>query len=224
MVQESIHKLVRGESLSEQEAHDALAEVMEGGATASQIAGFLVALRLKGETVDEIVGFAKVMREKVTPIKCNHDRLIDTCGTGGDAVGTFNVSTAAALVASGAGCRVAKHGNRAVSSKCGSADVLKTLGVNVEMEPVSAARCLDEVGITFLYAPLLHEAMKYAAPVRRELGIRTVFNLLGPLTNPAGAKRQLLGVYDGRWTEHGECASPPWFRPCARRARRRRHG
>lgn len=201
MINDILQRLTQGSSLTQQEAYDAMREIMEGRATAVQIAVFLVALRVKGESVDEIVGCAKVMREKVTRVTSSQPRVIDTCGTGGDAVGTFNISTAAAIVASGAGCVVAKHGNRAVSSRCGSADVLKALGVNIEMTPEEAEQCLEEVGITFLFAPLLHSAMKHAAPVRRELGIRTIFNILGPLTNPAGARRQVLGVYDPRWTE-----------------------
>jgi len=200
MIQDAIQKLVHRDGLTQQEAYDAMSEIMDGRATAVQIAAFLVALRLKGESVEEIVGCARVMREKATRVKVNRVSLIDTCGTGGDAAGTFNVSTASAIVASGAGCSVAKHGNRAVSSRCGSADVLSALGVNIEMSPREAELCLEEIGITFLYAPLLHGAMKYAAPVRKELGMRTIFNILGPLTNPAGAQRQLLGVYGPEWT------------------------
>jgi len=197
MIQETIRRLAEREDLSRSEARQAMNEIMSGEATHAQIAAFLVGLRLKGETVDEIVGCAEAMREKATKVRTRHTVVIDTCGTGGDAVGTFNISTASALVASGAGAVVAKHGNRAVSSRCGSADVLKTLGVKVEDVPVEKVeQCLDEIGIAFLYAPSLHTAMKYAAPIRRELGVRTIFNILGPLTNPAGASRQVIGVYD----------------------------
>ena len=201
MIKDAIGKLAAHENLSQAEAYDAMNDIMSGNASESQIAGFLMGLRLKGETVDEIAGCARSMREKATPIKSKHESIIDTCGTGGDAAGTFNVSTTAAIIASAAGAAVAKHGNRAVSSRCGSADVLKGLGVNIEITPEKVTRVLDDVGITFLFAPLIHGAMKFAAPVRRELGIRTIFNILGPLTNPAGAKRQLLGVFDPRLTE-----------------------
>jgi anthranilate phosphoribosyltransferase len=201
MIQHVISKLVRKENLEREETRAAMGEIMSGDATPAQIASFLTALRLKGETVEEITGCAEAMREKATRVRTKHARVIDTCGTGGDSAGTFNVSTAAAFIACGAGAVVAKHGNRAVSSKCGSADVLKELGVRIEDVPVEKVeQCLDEVGIAFLFAPSLHRAMKYAAPVRRELGIRTVFNILGPLTNPAGASRQLIGVYDGELT------------------------
>ncbi len=201
MIQQAIAKVVEKENLAREEAHAAMSEIMSGEATPVQIAAFLAALRMKGETVEEIVGCAEAMREKSTKVKTKHPVVIDTCGTGGDAVGTFNISTAAALVASGAGSIVAKHGNRAVSSRCGSADVLKALGVKVyDVSVEKVERCLDEVGMAFLFAPSLHGAMKHAAPVRRELGIRTVFNILGPLTNPAGAGRQLIGVYDQRLT------------------------
>ncbi|MBI5467494.1 MAG: anthranilate phosphoribosyltransferase, partial [Deltaproteobacteria bacterium] len=170
-------------------------------ASPAQIGSFITALRMKGETVAEITGAARVMREKATRIEAPGDNVVDTCGTGGDESMTFNISTAAAFVASGAGVTVAKHGNRSVSSKCGSADVLKSLGVNIEAEVSRVEECIREAGIGFLFAPLLHGAMKYAAPVRRELGIRSIFNILGPLTNPAGAKRQLLGVYDPALTD-----------------------
>jgi len=156
---------------------------------------------MKGETIDEITGCAKVMREKVMPIKTDADYVVDTCGTGGDNSHTFNISTISALVAAGAGVRIAKHGNRAVSSDCGSADVLKALGVNIDADADKVAKCIDEVGIGFLFAPLLHPAMKYAIAPRREIGIRTIFNILGPLTNPASAKGQVLGVYDEKLTE-----------------------
>ncbi len=192
---ESIHKLIEKTDLSRQEAYESVLFIMSGKATDGMIASFLTALRMKGETVPEIAGAAQAMREMATKISTQRRDVIDTCGTGGDGLGTFNISTAAAIVAAAAGATVAKHGNRAISSKCGSADVLKSLGVNIEIPKEKIERCLDEIGIAFLFAPLLHGAMKYATPVRRELGIRTVFNLLGPLTNPAGAKRQVLGVF-----------------------------
>lgn len=178
-----------------------MTEIMNGEATPAQIGSFLTALRLKGESIDEITGFAEVMRDKATRIECTREDVVDTCGTGGDGLSTFNISTCAAVVAAGAGVAVAKHGNRSVSSSCGSADVLKELGVNIEADPPIVERCLEEVGIGFLFAPKLHLAMKYAIGPRREIGIRTVFNILGPLTNPAGARRQLLGVYDGALTD-----------------------
>jgi len=173
--------------------------IMSGEATPSQIGGFITGLRMKGETAEEIAGAAAVMRKKATPIipaLGNGDLMIDTCGTGGDGTGTFNISTASALVAAGAGAKVAKHGNRSISSKCGSADVLEALGVAIDIEPRRVAECIESVGIGFLFAPGLHGAMKHAIGPRRELGIRTIFNILGPLTNPAGAEAQLLGVYD----------------------------
>jgi anthranilate phosphoribosyltransferase len=169
-------------------------EMMDGSATPIQISALLVALRMKGETVDEIVGLARVMRSKAVPVVLGQGGVVDTCGTGGDRSGTFNISTASALVASAAGVPIAKHGNRAMSSRCGSADVLEALGVQINLDAEEVARCVQHVGIGFMFAPLFHPAMKYAAPVRRELGIRTVFNILGPLTNPAGARTQLLGV------------------------------
>lgn len=195
MLQTYIARLVEGEDLSEQEARDALSAIMSGVATDAQIAGFLVALRIKGETVDEITGCAQAMREAATPIEVGDLDVVDTCGTGGTGKGTFNVSTATAIVAAGAGVPVAKHGNRAASGHWGSADVLEALGVNIEAEPAVVERCIREAGIGFLFAPALHKAMKYAIGPRRELGLRTVFNVLGPLTNPAGARRQVLGVF-----------------------------
>lgn len=195
VIKDLLNKVVAGENLTEAEAMLAMEEIMEGRATPAQIAGFLTALKLKGETVAEITGFARVMRDKATPVRSRHPVLVDTCGTGGDGANTFNISTAAALVLAGAGVKVAKHGNRSVSSRCGSADVLEALGVNLDLAPDEAAACLERVGITFLYAPALHGAMKFAAGPRRELGFRTVFNVLGPLTNPAGARAQVLGVY-----------------------------
>jgi len=192
-----LNKVARGENLSEAEAVGVMELIMEGGATPAQIAGLLTALKLKGETIDEITGFARVIRSKATSVPSSHPLLVDTCGTGGDGANTFNISTVTALVLAGVGVKVAKHGNRSVSSRCGSADVLEALGVNLELEPGEVAACLEQVGIAFLYAPALHGAMKHAAGPRRELGFRTVFNILGPLTNPAGARAQVLGVYSG---------------------------
>ncbi|MDQ4142349.1 MAG: anthranilate phosphoribosyltransferase [Actinomycetota bacterium] len=191
----AISKLLAGESLSDAETGAAMAEIMEGAATPAQIAGFVVALRAKGETTDEIVGLVRVMRSYALKVEAGDD-LVDTCGTGGDRAGTFNVSTAAALVCAGAGARVAKHGNRAASSKCGSADVLETLGVRLDLDPEAVVTCIREAGMGFCFAPLFHPAMRHAAVPRRELGVATVFNFLGPLTNPAGARRQALGVSD----------------------------
>lgn len=198
MIKEAIKKLTERRELSGEEASQAMNEVMSGEATPAQVAAFIVALRMKGETGAEIAGCARVMREKARRIKCEPKKysLVDTCGTGGDARNTFNISTASALVAAGAGVTVAKHGNRAVSSSCGSADVLKQLGVNIEAPAPVVERCLRECGIGFLFAPMMHEAMKFAIGPRREIGVRTVFNVLGPLTNPAGARCQVIGVYD----------------------------
>ncbi len=195
MIQAAVTKIVDRQNLSRQEAFDAMSAIMSGAVSESLISAFLVGLRMKGETAEEIAGCALAMRQKAVTISTTHARVIDTCGTGGDGLGTFNISTAAAIVASAAGAVVAKHGNRSVSSKSGSADVLKALGVNIELPPAQVSRVLDEVGISFLFAPLLHQAMKFAIPVRKELGLRTVFNILGPLSNPAGAKRQVLGVF-----------------------------
>ena len=201
MIQEAIRDLIAGADLGRARTRAVMDQIMSGQATDAQIGAFLVALRIKGETIDEIVGCAEVMREKATPITTVRPDLIDTCGTGGDASGTFNISTTVAFVACGAGLAVAKHGNRSISSQCGSADVLSELGVNVEATPEKVGECIDEVGIGFLFAIALHGAMKHAIGPRRELATRTVFNILGPLTNPAGAKRQLLGVFDGALTE-----------------------
>jgi len=195
LIREAIEELVAGRSLSMDQASAVMDEIMEGQATQAQLAAFLTALRLKGETPEEIAGMATVMREKALRVEVE-GAVVDTCGTGGDGSGTFNISTAVAFVAAGAGLKVAKHGNRAASGTCGSADVLEALGVKIELGPEAVKQCIDEVGIGFMYAPTFHPAMKYAAPVRRELGIRTVFNILGPLTNPAVARRQLLGVAD----------------------------
>jgi anthranilate phosphoribosyltransferase len=200
-VKAAISATVDGNDLTEADAEAVMDQIMSGKATTAQIGGLLVALRLKGETVQEVTGFARAMRRKATPITTSHCPLIDTCGTGGDGTGTFNISTVSAFVVSGAGLPVSKHGNRSVSSKCGSADVLEALGVRLDLSPNQVGRCIDQVGIGFLYAPLLHPAMKYAIGPRREMGVRTVFNILGPLTNPAGAQIQVLGVYDGALTE-----------------------
>jgi len=201
MIKDAIAKLVDRIDLSRVEAGQVMQEIMKGEATMAQISAYLVAMRLKGETIDEITGSAEIMRQYAVKIAPKSNKLLDTCGTGGDRSHTFNISTVSAIVASGAGAVVAKHGNRAVSSMCGSADLLKELGVNIEAKPGVMQRCLDEIGIAFLFAPLLHESMKYAAPVRREIGIRTIFNLLGPMTNPAGAKHHLLGVFNINLTE-----------------------
>jgi anthranilate phosphoribosyltransferase len=195
MLETYIAKLVQGEHLTRQEAHDAMSAIMAGQATDAQIGGFLVALRMKGETVPEITGCALAMREAATKIEVGDLPVVDTCGTGGTGKGTFNVSTAAALVAAGAGVPVAKHGNRAASGRWGSADVLEALGVNIGAPPAVVERCIRQAGIGFLFAPALHSAMKHAIGPRRQLAVRTVFNLLGPLTNPAGAVRQVLGVF-----------------------------
>jgi anthranilate phosphoribosyltransferase len=193
-IREAIDLLVsHGRSLSEDEAAAVMREIMTGEATPAQVGAFLVALRLKGETADEIVGMARVMREHALAVPCV-EAVVDTCGTGGDASGTFNVSTAAAFVVAAAGARVAKHGNRAMTSACGSADVLEALGAKIDLGPEQVARCLREVGFGFMFAQAFHPAMKHVAGPRREIGVRTVFNVLGPLTNPAGAAHQLLGV------------------------------
>jgi len=196
----AIQRVVRGDHLTREQAAAAMREITEGDATEAQIACLITALRMKGETADEISGLAEVMREKATPIRCSAPVVIDTCGTGGDAACTFNISTAAALVVAGAGYKVAKHGNRSVTSKSGGADVLMALGVNLEVGPQVVEQCLEEANIGFLYAPKLHPAMKYAIGPRRQIGIRTVFNILGPLTNPARAAHQVLGVFDSKLT------------------------
>jgi anthranilate phosphoribosyltransferase len=201
MITQAISQLLDGESLSSTQAEGVMDQVMTGGATPAQIAGFLIALRIKGETVDEISGCARAMRRAAVRIPRERPYVIDTCGTGGDNAGTFNISTTTAFVAAGAGSGVAKHGNRSVSSRSGSADVLEVLGVSLDLAPDQVGQALDEIGIGFLFAPRLHPAMRYAIGPRRELGVRTVFNVLGPLTNPAGAEAQLLGVYDPALTE-----------------------
>lgn len=194
---DALHLLLERRDLTHGQMLDIMRQIMSGALAPVQIAGILIALRMKGETVDEIAAAAEVMRELSTKVNVTaKEHLIDTCGTGGDGIQTFNVSTVSAFVAAAAGARVAKHGGRSVSSTCGSADVLEALGVNVNMTPDQVAQCIDEIGIGFMFAPNHHSAMKHAAPVRRELGVRTLFNLLGPLTNPAGAKRQVMGVFD----------------------------
>ncbi len=195
MALETLERLMRHEDLSTEEAGALMDAIMSGRLRNTEIAAVLTALRMKGETVGEIAGFARAMRKNAVRVAPRRNGLVDTCGTGGDARQTFNVSTATALVSAAMGVGVAKHGNRAVSSKCGSADVLEALGVNIELGPESVAKLIDNVGIGFLFAPKHHPAMKHAAPVRRELGVRTIFNVLGPLTNPAGVKRQLIGVF-----------------------------
>lgn len=196
MLKELLNLLVEGKDLREDEAYEAMSFIMEGKALSTQIASFLTALRMKGETVQEITGFARAMRAKALSIQPkNGECVVDTCGTGGDGNHTFNISTAAAFVVAGSGLTVAKHGNRSVSSFCGSADVLEALGVNIDLPPKKVEQSLQEIGIAFLFAPLFHPAMKHALIPRKEIGIRTVFNLLGPLTNPAGATIQLIGLY-----------------------------
>jgi len=213
MILDALHKIAnRGSSLTREEAREVMAEVLRGEATNAQIGALLVALHMKGETVEEIVGFAQAIRAAATPLSADdrdtvdvsgtgRDALVDTCGTGGDTSGTFNISTAVAFVTAGAGVRVAKHGNRSISSKCRAADVMEALGVNINLPLNRLAACLRETGITFLFAPAMHSAMKYVQPVRRELHLRTVFNLLGPLTNPAGASAQVVGVYSADLVE-----------------------
>jgi anthranilate phosphoribosyltransferase len=195
MIQAALNRVLDGHDLSRDEACEAMSEIMRGETTQAQIAGFLVALRAKGETAEEIAGCADAMRAHVLPVRPRRQDLVDTAGTGGDGAQTLNISTAAALVAAAAGAGVAKHGNRAVSSASGSADVLEALGFELELPPERIARSIDELGFGFLFAPAHHPAMKHAAPVRRELATRTVFNVLGPLTNPAGARAQIVGVY-----------------------------
>ncbi|MGD8520801.1 MAG: anthranilate phosphoribosyltransferase [Desulfobacterales bacterium] len=215
MIKELISKIVSGEDLTETEMEKAMDEIMTGSATPAQIGAFITALRLKGETVDEIAGAARVMRAKATRICVNNhlvnidrdeiniedETILDVVGTGGDGTKTFNVSTTTAFVAAGGGVKVAKHGNRAISSLCGSADVLENLGVKLDLTSTDVERCINEIGIGFLYAPLFHGAMKHAAGPRQEIGIRSIFNLLGPVTNPAGASVQVLGVYEQSLTD-----------------------
>jgi len=201
MIKEAIVKVVDHEDLNETAMMEVMDEVMEGKATPAQIAAFITGLRIKGETVDEVTGAARIMRKKATRIDARSSIIVDTCGTGGDGMKTFNISTTSAFVVAAAGIVVAKHGNRAVSSSCGSADVLEALGVNISAPPEIVEECIHQIGIGFLFAPKLHGAMKYAIGPRREIGIRTIFNILGPLTNPAGATSQLIGVYNPRLTE-----------------------
>ena len=196
----AIDELASGSHLTADHTSAALKEIMEGRGGEVQIAGFLIALRAKGETVAELTGLARTMRGLAAPVKTAREDLVDTAGTGGGPT-TFNISTTAALIAAGAGCAVAKHGNRSATSKCGSADVLEALGVNIELTPDQVGECIDEVGFGFMFAPTHHQATKHVVPVRKELAVRTIFNLLGPLTNPAGAKRQLLGVSDRSFQE-----------------------
>jgi anthranilate phosphoribosyltransferase len=191
----SIDRLANGQDLSEDEAAAVLAEIMAGNATEIQISAFLIALRCKGETVEELAGLARTMRSKAARVTVERDGLLDTAGTGGGRR-TFNVSTTAALIAAGAGCAVAKHGNRSATSRCGSADLLEALGARIDLDPAAVAACIEEAGFGFMFAPAHHQATRFVVPVRRELAVRTIFNLLGPLTNPAGARRQLIGVSD----------------------------
>ncbi|MEK7702529.1 MAG: anthranilate phosphoribosyltransferase [Nitrospirota bacterium] len=201
MIKEAIAKVVERIDLSETEAEETMREIMEGAATSAQIAAYTTALRMKGECLSEICGSAKVMREKSTKIRVGDPNVVDTCGTGGDGSRTFNISTTVAFVLAGAGVTVAKHGNRSVSSLCGSADVLKALGVKIDLPVDRVEDCINKIGIGFLFAPLFHSAMKYAAIPRQEIGIRTLFNILGPLTNPAGASVQVMGVFSRMLTD-----------------------
>jgi len=197
MIKQAIKKIVNHEELSEEESRQVAEKIMSGEATPAQIGSFITALRMHGESVENIVGFVKVMREKAIPLKAPEDTpILDTCGTGGDGAGTFNISTTSALICAAAGIKVAKHGNRGVSSSCGSADVLEALGIKIDIPPEKSEECLKELNFCFLFAPLYHRAMKYAIGPRREIGIRTIFNLIGPLSNPAGATCQVIGVFD----------------------------
>jgi anthranilate phosphoribosyltransferase len=201
VIKQAIAQVVEGNSLSAADAEAVMEQIMTGQASDAQIGGLLIALRLKGETVEEVTGFARAMRRNAIPVNSRHKLLVDTCGTGGDGRGTINISTMAAFVVAGAGLAVSKHGNRSVSSKCGSADVLQSLGVRLDLSPEEVGACIDQIGIGFLFAPMLHPAMKHAIGPRREMGVRTVFNVLGPLTNPAAARVQVLGVYAPSLTE-----------------------
>ncbi len=201
MIKEAIARVIEKINLNQTEMEAVMNEIMSGEASPAQIGAFLTALRLKGETVEEITGAARVMRQKAVKIENIEGEVIDTCGTGGSGIHPFNISTTVAFVAAGSGLKVAKHGNKSVSSLCGSADVIEALGISLALTPQAVGRCIREAGIGFLFAPLFHEAMKYAIGPRREIGIRTIFNILGPLTNPAGATYQVMGVYDGRLTE-----------------------
>lgn len=201
MIREAIRKVVDGADLTQEEAVSAMTEIMDGEATPAQVACFVTALRMKGETVEEITGFVCVMRQKAVKVRPQAVDLLDTCGTGGDKLNTFNISTTATFIIVGAGVTVAKHGNRAASSSCGSADVLEALGVSLNLDADCVAACIDKAGLGFMFAPAMHPAMKHAVGPRKEIGIRTVFNLLGPMTNPAGAKRQVIGVFSPTVTE-----------------------
>jgi len=201
MIKDALAKLADRTDLSASEAETVMLEIMDGTATSAQVAAYLMGLRQKGETVAEVVGSVNAMRSRATRIRVGASIIVDTCGTGGDGADTFNISTTAGFVVAGAGITVAKHGNRSVSSRSGSADVLSVLGVKIDLEPNRVAECIDEVGIGFLFAPLYHGAMKQCAGVRQEMGIRTILNVLGPLANPAGATHQVLGVYDAKWTD-----------------------
>jgi anthranilate phosphoribosyltransferase len=195
MIRDYLEKVISNCDLSFDESFYLMSEIMTGNVNNSHLAGLLIALKIKGETAEEVAGFAKAMRDKGIKINCDDNNIIDVCGTGGDNSGSFNISTATAFAAAGAGVKVAKHGNRSVSSNCGSADVLQQLGVDINLSREKSEKALNEIGITFLFAPQYHPAMKFAAPVRKELGIKTVFNMLGPLTNPAGVKKQLIGTF-----------------------------
>jgi anthranilate phosphoribosyltransferase len=195
-MKEQLEKVIEGENLTFEEAHSVMYSIMSGNENNSRIASLLTALKIKGETPEEVAGFVKAMREKVIRIKCDDENVIDVCGTGGDGSGTFNISTAVAFVVASAGVKVAKHGNRSISSKSGSSDVLHELGVDIQLSPELSEKALNEIGIAFLFAPLYHPAMKHVAPIRKELEFRSIFNILGPLTNPAGTKRQLIGTFN----------------------------
>ncbi|MCB9248733.1 MAG: anthranilate phosphoribosyltransferase [Ignavibacteriales bacterium] len=197
-MKEQLEKVIIGESLTFDEAYKIMHSIMSGEENNSKIASLLTALKIKGETAEEVAGFVKAMREKVINIKCENERVIDVCGTGGDGSGTFNISTAVSFVVAGAGISVAKHGNRSISSRSGSSDVLHELGVDVQLNPELSEKALNEIGIAFLFAPLYHPAMKHVAPIRKELEFRSIFNILGPLTNPAGVKRQLIGTFSDK--------------------------
>lgn len=198
-IQKAINNIINNINLSREDMHSIMHTIMSGEATPAQIAGFLVALRIKGETVDEITGAAEVMRELATKVDVDKTNLIDTCGTGGDSSNTFNISTTSAFVVAASGAKVAKHGNRSVSSKSGSADVLEAAGINIELDAKQVTSCIENVGIGFMFAPMHHSAMKHAIGPRRELGLRTLFNVLGPLTNPASAPNQVIGVFEKKW-------------------------
>lgn len=198
---QAIRAVIEQRNLSSADMTEVMRTIMTGHASPAQIGGFLVGLRMKGETIDEIAAAARVMRELASGVTLSGEHVVDTCGTGGDGASTFNISTASAFVTAAAGGRVAKHGNRSVSSSCGSADVLEAAGVNLDLTPEQVARCVDELGVGFLFAPKHHSAMRYAVGPRREMGVRTLFNLLGPLTNPAGAPNQVLGVFGAEWVE-----------------------